>query len=180
MQELNIHYFSVFKTSTEGFIFDKEAILEYIIHKKAENARKVKQYERSRRKEEEEIAQIAAAERESQAEKFINHERSLVIHNGISTESPKPGSSKDDGKSVSNMKEGRDKILPSFWVPSMTPQSDKKSDLKPPDQTVYCPMSGKPLRAKDLIPIVFTPIDKNLSREELITRHVRAVFCVMM
>ena len=71
------------------------------------------------------------------------------------------------------MKEGRDKILPSFWVPSMTPQSDKKPELKLPDQTVYCPMSGKPLRAKDLLPIVLTPIDKNLSREELITREVR-------
>lgn len=153
--------------SPDGFLYDKEAIFEYIIQKKAENARKLKQYERDRRKEQEEMARLAAAEEESRAEKFLNMERSVVIKKD---DTPKPSTSQS--QSVSNMKEGRDKILPSFWIPSLTPQDKKKIDSKPPDQTIYCPMSGKPLKAKDLIPVNFTPTEKGLTREQLLTRKV--------
>jgi nitric oxide synthase-interacting protein len=44
--------------------------------------------------------------------------------------------------------------LPSFWVPSLTPAA-KKSELKRPDQHVYCPISGKPITMKDLIDVKF-------------------------
>lgn len=30
------------------------------------------------------------------------------------------------------------------------------------DKTVYCPMSGKPIRMKDLIPVKFTLADKSV------------------
>lgn len=161
--------YACFSFRPEGYLYDKEAIFEYIIHKKAENARKLKQYEKQKRKEREEIAKLAAADQESNAEKFINMERSVVIKRDNSD--PKPGSSQSE--SVSNMENGRDKILPSFWVPALTPKDDKKVDLKPPDQTIYCPMSGRPLKAKDLIPVNFTPIEKGLTREKLLTRTVR-------
>lgn len=54
--------------------------------------------------------------------------------------------------------DGKDKNLASFWVPSLTPQA-KPTLLKKPDTKTYCPMSGKPLRIKDLIPVKLTPID---------------------
>jgi len=44
--------------------------------------------------------------------------------------------------------------LPSFWIPSLTPAA-KKTDLKKPDQHVYCPISGKPITMKDLIDVKF-------------------------
>lgn len=44
--------------------------------------------------------------------------------------------------------------LPSFWVPALTPTA-KKSDLKKPDQHVYCPISSKPISMKDLIDVKF-------------------------
>ena len=39
------------------------------------------------------------------------------------------GSSKDDG--VSNMQTGKDKQLPSFWIPSLTPDAGPKLEEKP-------------------------------------------------
>lgn len=54
--------------------------------------------------------------------------------------------------------DGKDKNLASFWVPSLTPQA-KPTLLKKPDTKTYCPMSGKPLRIKDLIPVKLTAID---------------------
>jgi len=34
----------------DGYIFEKEAILEYIVHQKTENARKMKEYEKQKTK----------------------------------------------------------------------------------------------------------------------------------
>lgn len=50
--------------------------------------------------------------------------------------------------------------LPSFWVPSQTPDSGK-AKLPKPESTVYCPMSGMPLKTKDLINVKFTLADPN-------------------
>lgn len=62
------------------------------------------------------------------------------------------------------------KELPSFWIPSLTPQA-KPDEAKKPDSKTRCPMSGKPLKIKDLIQVKFTVApDENKS---LITREVR-------
>ena len=42
---------------------------------------------------------------------------------------PVAGSSKDE--SVSNMQTGKDKHLPSFWIPSLTPDAAPKLEEKP-------------------------------------------------
>lgn len=55
---------------------------------------------------------------------------------------------------LSNMDGTQAKQLPSFWVPSLTPYA-KKTELKKPDQHVYCPVSGKPISMKDLIDVKF-------------------------
>lgn len=55
------------------------------------------------------------------------------------------------------MANGKDKELPSFWVPSKTP-SVQKAKLTKPDSTIYCPVSGRPLKVKDLIDVKFTPV----------------------
>lgn len=63
-----------------------------------------------------------------------------------------------------------EKELPSFWIPSLTPQA-KPDEAKKPDSKTRCPMSGKPLKIKDLIQVKFTVApDENKS---LITREVR-------
>nr|KAF6268669.1 nitric oxide synthase interacting protein [Myotis myotis] len=71
----------------------------------------------------------------------------------------------------------KDKMLPSFWIPSLTPEA-KATKLEKPSRTVTCPMSGKPLRMSDLTPVRFTPLDSSVDRVGLITRSERYVCAV--
>ena len=151
----------------QGYLYDKEAILEYMMNKKLENMKKLKEYEKNKRKDEKELQELAAAEARSQAESFAERQKSIQSRN---TSSLGPSSS-SSSSSISNMAEGRDKKLPSFWVPSQTPASAKKSSLQRPDTTVYCPMSGQPLKAKDLFPVFFTPIDRVATGSSLLTKQ---------
>lgn len=134
----------------QGYLFDKEFILEYIMSKKAENLKKVKEFEKSKRKDQKELQELAQAEARSQAEAFAERQKAVQ------------GQKQQDKcqDSISNMAQGRDKKLPSFWVPSETPAASKRTPLQKPDTNVYCPMSGQPLKVKDLFPVFFTPIDR--------------------
>lgn len=158
----------------EGFLFDKEAILEYIIRHKAENARLLKDYEAQNRREQKELEELAIAEQRSKAESFVQKERTIV-----STPSTSTGhaSTDDDKSSVSNMSKGKDSQLPSFWVPSLTPSAEKKK-IDKPKNTVLCPMSGRPIKAKDLFPIKFTPVVDPDDKASLITKKARYMCAV--
>ncbi|XP_046389502.1 nitric oxide synthase-interacting protein homolog [Ischnura elegans] len=162
--------------TSEGYLFDKESILEYIITKKNEISRKLKEYEKQKKKKENELAEIAVAEKQSRVNSFCKTERSIV------SSSPVKAFLSDGGegtsRSVSNMANGRDKQLPSFWIPSMTPEA-KDVPLKKPDKTVYCPMSGRPLLAKDLIPVKFHEVtDPDEKAKAVISRECRYVCAV--
>lgn len=88
----------------------------------------------------------------------------------------------DDGpstssSSVSNMANGNDKTLPSFWVPSKTPQAEREC-IKKPDSTILCPVSGKPLKAKDLIDVKFTLVKDPEDKKSLIVKENRYMCAV--
>jgi nitric oxide synthase-interacting protein len=70
------------------------------------------------------------------------------------------------------MKNSKDKILSSFWIPSKTPEA-KESALKKPDKTIYCPISGNPLKVKNLIPIKFTQVQDPDDKKSLIVKQAR-------
>ncbi|XP_049888206.1 nitric oxide synthase-interacting protein homolog [Pectinophora gossypiella] len=150
----------------EGYLFDKEAILEYIITKKNEYTRKLKQYEKQLKKEEAEKNELAAAEKEANLIKFMNREKN------ISSSATKSESGPSTSSSVSNLANGKDKQLPSFWVPSQLPDA-KVSKLQKPDPTVYCPISGKPLKMKDLIEIKWTLVNDPDDKKSLIAKENR-------
>ena len=122
--------------SPQGFLFDKEALLKYMIEKKQEYARKMKEYERQKDRDLKDLHEIADAERESQRESFEKSEKSIL---------PKAEAGSSSGSSGASTSKA--KQLPSFWVPSMTPQASK-SRIEKPDKTVYCPVSGRPLKFK--------------------------------
>lgn len=153
----------------EGFIYDKEAVLNYILQKKKEIARKLKEYEKQKNKAKTEEQEIRTLEEEERIKKFSS--RTLEAPSG----KPATGSSKDE--SVSNMQSGKDKQLPSFWVPNLTPDAGPKLEEKP-DEKVRCPMSGKTLKLKDLIDVHFTPIKDRDSKTALITKQARFVCAV--
>lgn len=81
------------------------------------------------------------------------------------------------GPSAGPTGKDEDKALPSFWIPSLTPEA-KATKLEKPSRTVTCPMSGKPLRMSDLTPVRFTPLDGSVDRVGLITRSERYVCAV--
>ena len=76
--------------------------------------------------------------------------------------------------SLSNMSGAKAKYLPSFWVPQMTPDSKPKIIPKPVTD-IFCPVSGKVLKIKDLIDVKFTlaPNDDDERGKSLISRQVR-------
>ncbi|KAL6255212.1 hypothetical protein P5V15_013550 [Pogonomyrmex californicus] len=146
----------------DGYLFDKEAILEYILTKKREYARKLKEYEKQKQKEEEQSQEQTANEELKKLQNFLKTEKTIVSS----------GSSTLDETSVSNMKNGKDKLLPSFWIPSKTPEA-KEISLQKPDKSIYCPVSGKPLKVKDLIPIKFTVVQDPDDKRSLIVKQAR-------
>lgn len=58
------------------------------------------------------------------------------------------------------MAKGREKNMPSFWLASQTPDANI-AKIQKPDKNIYCPISGKLLKAKDLIDVKFTPAVKD-------------------
>ncbi|KAJ9598438.1 hypothetical protein L9F63_010882 [Diploptera punctata] len=157
----------------DGILFDKEAILEYIITKKHEYCRKLKEYEKQKRKEETELAELAAAEERSKLNNFVKTEKNIV---SAPIKAFKSDPQNNEKPSVSNMTEGRDKHLPSFWIPSKTPEDD--TNIKYEDKTIYCPVTGKPLKAKDLIDIKFTMVKDPDDKKALIIKENRYMCAV--
>jgi len=140
--------------SPQGFLFDKEALLKYMIGKKQEYARKLKEYERQKDRDVKDLHQIADAEKQSNLEKFEKAEKSIL---------PKQGS---DGPSTS-----KGPALPSFWIPSLTPQASK-SKVDKPDKTVYCPVTSQPLKFKDMIEVKFTLLDEETDESKSDTVYI--------
>ncbi|XP_066250050.1 nitric oxide synthase-interacting protein homolog [Euwallacea similis] len=154
----------------DGYLFDKEVILEYIISKKNEYSRKMKEYEKLKNRELEEVAIKQAMDAEKKIQSFLKSEANIVSKplDGFKTE---PSTS-----SISNMANGHDKVLPSFWVPGQSVQA-AKPNLEKPDPTIYCPISRKPLKVKDLIDVKFTPVNED-DRKSIHTRENRYMCAV--
>lgn len=163
----------------DGYLYDKESILEYIIRHKAENARLLKEYHAQQTRQAKELEELAAAEQRSKAESFVRKERTIVSSSTPSTSTAAPGgvTQEQGGPSVSNMANGKEGQLPSFWVPALTP-SAKKDRMEKPKSVVLCPMSGQPIKAKDLMPIKFTPVVDPDDKASLITKKARYMCAV--
>ncbi|KAB0382635.1 nitric oxide synthase-interacting protein isoform X1 [Muntiacus reevesi] len=166
----------------DGYLYEREAILEYILHQKKEIARQMKAYEKQRgaRREEQKALQRAAAQ--DHVRGFLEKEAAIVSRplNPFTPKVASAGNGPDDAQpasSAGSAGKDKDKALPSFWIPSLTPEA-KATKLEKPSRIVTCPMSGKPLRMSDLTPVRFTPLDSSVDRVGLITRSERYVCAV--
>ncbi|CAH2318973.1 nitric oxide synthase-interacting [Pelobates cultripes] len=158
----------------DGYIYEKEAILEYILHHKKEIARLMKAYEKQKKDKKAEEEELNKAAKESKMKVFLDKEMS-IISKPLNPFTQKREAAEPSG-SQQNESE-KNKQLPSFWIPSLTPEA-KTSLVKKPNKTVYCPMSGKPLKMNDLIPVKFTLVDDQVGRVGLINRQDRYVCAV--
>ncbi|XP_065359654.1 nitric oxide synthase-interacting protein homolog [Calliphora vicina] len=152
----------------DGYLFDKEAILQYIITKKNEYSRKLKEYERLKRVEENDVNQELNRKQQQCVEQFVKSGKPV---NGTVE---KPSTSRDarEESSISNMANGHEKKLPSFWLPSECPNAGL-AKAKKPDSTIYCPVSEKVLKAKDLIDVKFTLVKDGDTKKSLIAKEAR-------
>uniref|UniRef100_A0A672TAH1 Nitric oxide synthase-interacting protein n=1 Tax=Sinocyclocheilus grahami TaxID=75366 RepID=A0A672TAH1_SINGR len=163
----------------DGYLYEKEAILQYILHQKTEIAKKMKAYEKQKQALKSEGQLESKSEERERAEKFKQRENNIVSKpiNPFTSDScsimcgSSSSTSSDTGASSSSS------ALPSFWIPSLTPEA-KPTLLKKPSKTVLCPMSGCPLKMSDLISVRFTPLDSSLDRVALLTRQDRFVCAV--
>ena len=62
----------------DGWIYEKEAILEYILHKKVENARLMKLYEKQKEEKANVGKGLSELEQKDRLEKFLKSEGKLV------------------------------------------------------------------------------------------------------
>ncbi|XP_057717210.1 nitric oxide synthase-interacting protein [Corythoichthys intestinalis] len=168
----------------DGFLYEKQAILEYILHQKTDIARKMKAYEKQKQAQKNDSQLVSKSEEREKVEKFKNRENSIVskpINPFISGQSKVGDKIRRDSSSSASTSTGSvassSQNLPSFWVPSLTPEA-KPTLLKKPSKTVLCPMSGQPIKMSDLITVRFTPVDPSLDRVALINRQDRYVCAV--
>uniref|UniRef100_A0A7I4YAI1 Nitric oxide synthase-interacting protein homolog n=1 Tax=Haemonchus contortus TaxID=6289 RepID=A0A7I4YAI1_HAECO len=184
-----------------GYLFDREAILEYILAQKKEIAKRTKEWEKQNALNEEEQKKAQKSDHDAAIRKFAEVE-GTPAHPGYrsSTDEAPEGnpilnSLKRPGSAItvqppqkvkalgiegdiSNMKGERSKQLPSFWIPELNPTANA-SKLEKPSQKVLCPLSGKPLKMKDLMEVKFTlmPPDDD-EKKSIIAAKVRYMCAV--
>ncbi|OON14469.1 hypothetical protein X801_09739 [Opisthorchis viverrini] len=134
----------------DGFLYDRAAVLEYLVNQKAEIQRKLNLYEKQKAREANETKMRIKAEREEDARRFLSL-NTLDTHAKASAQAAEV----EALASVSSHNSSAPKPA-SFWTPGVSQRTEKETKLVKPDTTVRCPMSGKPLRYKDLTSVKFT------------------------
>ena len=104
------------------------------MHKKLENSRALKLYQKYNDNKDNDLKELAEIERKERLEKFLKSEGKLVSSsvNSSNTATTSKSSDENKQKSVSNMTGDLSKKLPSFWIPSLCPQSDTQAPIKKP------------------------------------------------
>lgn len=184
--------------SPQGFIFDREAILNYILDQKEAYKRKLKIWEQQRRNDVEKQDAVLQKEQDKMKAKFISFEsapvpkmtqvpstpsvRSHLLKKRPSTDDlagDGPSSSKNkklapvgEEDSVSNMAGARASQWKSFWVPELSTNAEPDR-IEKPSSKILCPLSGVELKFKELLPVKFTPINDSLEFNKLIAKEER-------
>ncbi|PAV79686.1 hypothetical protein WR25_08618 [Diploscapter pachys] len=182
-----------------GYLFDREAILEYILAQKKEIAKKTKLWEKQCAKEAEEAQKALSESEKLRLRKFAAQEatpahpgvkvdvNSVEIDSEKKTYNPLKRPLTSEGTVVeqpaekvkahgnegdlSNMKGQKSKQLPSFWIPELNPTASA-SKLEKPNQKVLCPISEKTLKLKDLMEVKFTETpDSEPSKSNAAKQH---------
>ncbi|KAG8469382.1 hypothetical protein KFE25_005837 [Diacronema lutheri] len=142
----------------QGFLYEKEVIYECILRKRKDNERALEAWAAHE-------AAKAACEEHERAEA---HERDVArferAEQGVSSKAAARDQAREDTRGgVKLIKRGhvinddwsKHAKDSSFWAPQNAPTAAPV--VGKPDTTIRCPMSGEPLRLKQLYPVHFTP-----------------------
>lgn len=160
-----------------GWIYEKEAILECILSQKVANSKLLKKFAAQKNEKNKELNELAEIAHKEKIEKFIKTEGKLVPSSASSSISKKETDA-EIAKSVCNMNSNYKSKLPSFWIPSLVPESKTIAPMKKPDTTIYCPMNKTPLSMKDLFEVKFKLLEDKNDNRALIIKQDRYVCAV--
>uniref|UniRef100_A0A914H8F2 Nitric oxide synthase-interacting protein homolog n=1 Tax=Globodera rostochiensis TaxID=31243 RepID=A0A914H8F2_GLORO len=184
--------------SPQGFIFERESILNYILDQKQAYKRKLKIWEQQRRTENEKKEAVLRREEDQMKAKFASLEAapvpwktevppatpagarllkrtSAALDDNLAGPSGAKARRSDDAyepESVSNMAGHRAKEWRSFWVPELS-TSAEPDRIEKPSSKMLCPISGEELKLKELLPVKFTPIDSRMPFAKLVAQPNR-------
>ena len=123
----------------DGYIYDREAIIEYIFNQKKEYSRMLLAWQ-SRMKR--------ISGQESLKEQSQTNFKVSIFKRTEGSILPSTSSA------IKISEKNSDKQLNSFWIPTLTPQSAPE-EISKPNKTIYCPMSGNPISFRDLVKVIF-------------------------
>ncbi len=123
--------------SPSGYVYERQAILEYLLHQTQNLKQSQQRYEQWLQSKKTEEIQEHEQKRKLQVEKFEDSQKVVAKKQKITEQNPLKRSS--------------------FWLAEFQPTKDGlgggNQDMEPPLQRPPSPMSQKPLRRKDLIPL---------------------------
>lgn len=165
----------------DGYIYDRGCILESLLRQKLEKQAEAKKYE----EQEQRKARKARSEQQElelqELEEFRRADQGLLAQDDRHKRALErsSGSGGDDDRPEKKLRQGELLVIDkaklrekAFWASNNTP-SAAPAEMKKVDTTTRCPMSGKKLRAKDLIPVKFEVLDQKLMDQG----GGRGVFC---
>jgi len=156
----------------DGYLYEREAILESLLRQKIELQAEAKKYEEQERKKDAKAAAGVRAEEQKVLDDFCRADQG-ILSNGDSRH--KRGLASTDGDArvedrpeLKKLKQGELLVIDkktmgekAFWA-SQNTQSAAPAPLKKVDTASRCPMSGKKLRAKDLLSVKFEATDAKM------------------
>lgn len=154
----------------DGWIYDREFIIESLLRQKLELQAETKKFEEQEaRKARQERAEDKEREQQ-QIEEFRQADQGLLAQDVRHKKGLEKTSSGGDGGAPDAKKLKKGELLQidkakmrekCFWAASATPSAGP-ADVKKADTTAKCPMSGKKLRAKDLVSLKFEIADQKM------------------
>lgn len=154
--------------SPSGHLYSREAIIEYLLTKTQELKKQRAIYEAQQQEREEDALREAAAEQEDKARAFIEKQTSATAAVAASRSVTGPKKSEQQERREKFLEQHHSKMIvvdkedrredlkrTSFWLPQCAPEV-KDAGVDKPDKRPRSPMTGEPLRAKDLLPISIT------------------------
>merc|ERR1740130_781710 len=158
--------------SPDGHIFEREFILEYLLTKKLELQAAAKKFEDQEKKKARKVDNEKQEEKLRELEDFEKVDQGLLStdyrHKRALDKAEQGVFGAPDDEKAKRQKKGalimidKDEMTKScFWATQQT-QSAAPAEFKKVDTTVMCPMSGKKLRVKDLLPVKFEVYDQKM------------------
>mmetsp|Transcript_13294 Transcript_13294/g.32287 ORF Transcript_13294/g.32287 Transcript_13294/m.32287 type:complete len:335 (-) Transcript_13294:166-1170(-) len=184
--------------TTHGILFEREVIYEYILKEKKRIAAGLKAYdkdqaqskgdERAKRKadHDEQVRQFEATECGILPAKKAKTEKDMLSKeeqfDTLKEKKLEKGVMRAAGSALGHrsMLEGEgfnNRAKDScFWIADLTPDAVITPVVKP-DEKVYCPISKKHLKIKDLISVKFTPLEKSADKVGKMSNHNERWMC---